>query len=311
MKKLSEIKKTHQKRDFIVNNFIKSQGLYCLVARPKIGKSLFALQLANSIATKKLFLGNETTSSPVLYISTEMNESQIFDRISVMDLEFPDDNLIIEDDISKINLIDIKLLINEFALNHNGKFVIIDMLANNNLTLGLNLNDYQEINTKLIPTFKDLSKKYNITFLFIHHLNKNNSTLGSTAIDGSVDGIITIREDQRYKNNFLLVYTSRDYPSFEISLKRNSKLIMEIVKDEPDEIPIELLHFIKYAIIHKDFEFTCSEIVSKLNVLISPKRFGRILRDNIELLQSEGITISENRTSKQRLYNCKYNEVLD
>ena len=39
------------KKDFIVDNLMKSKGLYCLVARPKVGKSLLALQLANSIAT--------------------------------------------------------------------------------------------------------------------------------------------------------------------------------------------------------------------------------------------------------------------
>ena len=81
MKKIGDIKKTYKKRDFIVNNFLKSRGLYCLVARPKVGKSLFALQLAYSVATNKEFLGNETMSSPVLYISTEMDSSQIYDRM--------------------------------------------------------------------------------------------------------------------------------------------------------------------------------------------------------------------------------------
>ena len=71
------------KKDFIVDNFMKSNGLYCLVARPKIGKSLLALQLANSIATGTNFLGFRTTSSPVLYISTEMNFSQILDRMLI------------------------------------------------------------------------------------------------------------------------------------------------------------------------------------------------------------------------------------
>ena len=311
MKPISEIKKTHKKRDFIVDNLLKSQGMYCLVARPKVGKSLLALQLAHSIATNTQFLGNETSPSPVLYISTEMDESQIYDRILSMNLTFPEDNLIIEDDFSKINIMDIKLIISDFAVNYSGNFVIIDMLANNNLTNGLNLNDYQEINSKLMPTFRDLSKKYDITFLLIHHLNKNNTTLGSTAIDGSVDGIITITEDNRYKNKYLLSYNSRDYPSFEIRLKRNKFLQMEVIKEEQKEFPIEILHFIKYAISKKEFNFKCSDMIENLNILITPTQFGRILNENIEALKLEGFNISKTRTSTERNYHCSYAEVLE
>ena len=77
MKTISEMRKNSIKKDFIVDNLMKSNGLYCLVARPKVGKSLLALQLANSIATGTNFLGFRTSPSPVLYISTEMNFSQI------------------------------------------------------------------------------------------------------------------------------------------------------------------------------------------------------------------------------------------
>jgi len=45
---------------------MKSNGLYCLVARPKIGKSLLALQLADSIANGTTFLGFNTNPSPIL-----------------------------------------------------------------------------------------------------------------------------------------------------------------------------------------------------------------------------------------------------
>ena len=55
MKTISDIKKRSIKKDFIVDNIMKSNGLYCLVARPKVGKSLFALQLANAIATGSSF----------------------------------------------------------------------------------------------------------------------------------------------------------------------------------------------------------------------------------------------------------------
>ena len=110
MKTISEMRKNSTKKDFIVDNLMKSNGLYCLVARPKVGKSLLALQLANSIATGTNFLGFRTSPSPVLYISTEMNFSQILDRIDKMNLQFADDNFRLkEQEINerKLNLMEL------------------------------------------------------------------------------------------------------------------------------------------------------------------------------------------------------------
>ena len=50
MKTISQMRNEPIKKDFIVDKLMKSRGVYCLVARPKVGKSLFALQLANSVA---------------------------------------------------------------------------------------------------------------------------------------------------------------------------------------------------------------------------------------------------------------------
>ncbi len=310
MQTINQIQKEYKKRDFIIDNLMKSRGIYSLVARPKVGKSLFGIQLSHSVATNAMFLGYKTMSSPVLYISTEMDRNQLASRVQVMNLDFKDDNLIIEDDKSKINIIDLKVLISDFVNTYNGRLVIVDMLCNNDLARGLNINDYQEISTKLLPIFRELTIKYDVTFLLIHHTNKNNTTLGSTAIDGSVDGIFTLTEDKRYKNNFVLNYTSRDYPSFEIPLKRNENLIMELVNEDSNELPFELVHFLKFAIIHKSFEFTCSDIVSKLNILITPSQFGKLLNANLETLKNEGAVITKRKTSDSRTYTCEYNEVF-
>ena len=202
MKCINEMRKNSKKKDFIVDNLMKSNGLYCLVARPKVGKSLLALQLANAIATGTNFLGFRTSPSPVLYISTEMNFSQILDRIDKMNLEFDDDNFRLkEQEINerKLNLMDLQLEFQEFANDLNGRFVIIDMFSGIDMNNGYDLNNYQDMGQYVIPKFRELCKKYNFTILLIHHLNKNNKSLGSTAIDGSVDGIITLKVDQNLK----------------------------------------------------------------------------------------------------------------
>lgn len=313
MKCISEMRKNSTKKDFIVDNLMKSNGLYCLVARPKVGKSLLALQLANAIATGTNFLGFRTSPSPVLYISTEMNFSQILDRIDKMNLEFDDDNFRLkEQEINerKLNLMDLQLEFQEFANDLNGRFVIIDMFSGIDMNNGYDLNNYQDMGQYVIPKFRELCKKYNFTILLIHHLNKNNKSLGSTAIDGSVDGIITLKLDQNLKSKILFTYESRDYESVDFVLKRNENLIFEKSEMEFDDLNPNLLIFLNYAIKQKEFSFTISDITSKLNLQIVPSVFGKLLKNNLDKLEKEGLHIELKRTGTDRIYYAKYEEPI-
>lgn len=311
MKTISEMRKEFTKKDFIVDNLMKSNGLYCLVARPKVGKSLLALQLANSIATGTTFLGFRTSPSPVLYISTEMNSTQIIDRIDKMGLNFNDDNFVmIEQNPSerKLNLMDLQIEFQDFTNNYNGKFVVIDMFSGIDLNNGYDLNNYQDMGQVVIPKFRELCKKNNFTILLVHHLNKNNTSLGSTAIDGSVDGKITLKQDSNLKNKIILNYESRDYEGLDLVLKRNENLLFELSEVESDDLNYNILTFLNYAIKQKDFSFTASEITSKLNLQITPSAFGKLLNNNINNLEKEGLHIDYKRSGNERLYVAKYEE---
>lgn len=314
MKTISEMRKNSIKKDFIVDNLMKSNGLYCLVARPKVGKSLLALQLANAIATGTNFLGFRTSPSPVLYISTEMNFSQIIDRIDKMNLQFNDENFRLkEQEINerKLNLMDLQLEFQEFSYNLKGRFVIIDMFSGIDMNNGYDLNNYQDMGQYVIPKFRELCKKYNFTILLIHHLNKNNKSLGSTAIDGSVDGIITLKLDQNLKNKILFSYESRDYESIEFVLKRKENLIFEKSETDSNDLNPNLLVFLNYAIRQKEFSFTISGITGKLNLQIVPSVFGKLLKNNLDNLEKEGLHIESKRTGAERIYVAKYEEPID
>ena len=230
MKTISQMRNEPIKKDFIVDKLMKSRGVYCLVARPKVGKSLFALQLANSVANGQEFLGLKTITSPVLYISTEMNSTQILERIDKMGLQFTDKNFFLkEQEVNerKLNLMDLQLDLQEFAYDYGGKLVIIDMLCGIRLDNGYDINSYQDIGQYVIPKFRELSNKYGFTILLIHHLNKSNTSLGSTAIDGSVDGIITLKKDLNVPRKVLLKYESRDYEQLELMLNFKDNLLFE------------------------------------------------------------------------------------
>ena len=310
MMTISEMKQNYTKKDFIVDNLMKSNGIYCLVARPKVGKSMFCLQLANAIANGTTFLGHKTSPSPVLYISTEMDFSQLYDRILKMDLHLTDDNFRVEDQYSndrKLNLFDLKLQFQDFA-ELGGKFVIIDMFTGVSLNNGYNLNDYQDMGQYVFPYYKDLCKQYGFTFLLVHHLNKNNTSLGSTAIDGSVDGIITLKKDLNVPRKVLLKYESRDYEGLDLVLKRNDNLIFKLSEVESEDLNYNILTFLNYAIKQKKFTFTASDITSKLNLPITPSVFGKLLNNNIDNLEKEGLYIEQKRTSNERTYTAIYKE---
>lgn len=310
MKTISEMEKNFTKKDFIVDNLMKSTGLYCLVARPKVGKSLLALQLAYSVATGTTFLGMEATPSPVLYISTEMDSAQLLDRIKVMNLDFKDNNFFLieqEPNKRKLNLLDLQIDFQEFS-EMNGKLVIIDMFNGIDTNTGYDLNNYQDIGQCVMPKFRELCRKYNFTILLIHHLNKSNTSLGSTAIDGSIDGKITLKQDNNIKNKVFMNYESRDYRGFDKVLKLNDNLIFEESAVESEELNYNLIIFLNYAINQKEFTFTASEITSKLKLQIIPSAFGKLLNSNIDNLEKEGLHIEQRRTSTERLYYAKYVE---
>ena len=67
----------YTKKDNIIEGIMKSKGLYCLVSNAKVGKSMFAIQLSNSLVNNKQFLGYNVFPTPVLYISTESDRRQI------------------------------------------------------------------------------------------------------------------------------------------------------------------------------------------------------------------------------------------
>ena len=311
VKTISEIKKTAIKKDFIVDNLMKSNGLYCLVERPKVGKSLLALQLADSIANGTTFLGFNTNPSPVLYISTEMTSAQLLERINKMNLHLNDDNFFVEEqevNQRKLNLTDLKLTFKEFSENIKGKFVIVDMFCGVDTYTDSDLSNYQDMGQKVIPKYREICKEYGLTILLIHHLNKSNTTLGSTAIDRSVDGIITLKLDNNLKDKIYFQYESRDYEGRELILKRNDNLIFEISEFESNDLNPNILIFLNYAIKKQDFTFTCGSITSDLTLSITPSTFGKLLRKNLNNLEKEGLHIEDCRIGKERKYRAYYEE---
>ena len=76
------------KKDNIIEGIMLSNGLYCLVAEPKVGKSFLALQIANFLTNNKEFLGFKVNPTPGLYIGTELSGLQLKERLNITSYEF-------------------------------------------------------------------------------------------------------------------------------------------------------------------------------------------------------------------------------
>lgn len=313
--KAIEEEDTRIKKDIIIEDIMKSRGLYCLVSNAKVGKSMLALQFSYSIISGKQFLGRSIlSSSPVLYISTESDFGQLKQRIKVLNLDFPNESLFIIDRDGKgeVSIFDFEVDLKKFVEEYNGKVVIFDMLKDINLGINYDINSYQDVGQKLLPKMRELCEKYNITILFTHHLNKQGKTLGSTAFDAVVDGKLTLIEDKNDKSLIKLNIINRDFPSTDIYLKKSKNQVFNVIdqfdNDKPD---MNLINFIKYAVSQGDFEFTCAEIINKANLLMTPKQCGRMINSNKDYLKREGLHIDKIRKSDKRLYRSHYEEPIE
>ena len=115
--KLIEEEDTSTKKDIIIQGLMRSKGVYLLVSKPKVGKSMFALQLSYCITNGLPFLGHKVIQSPVLYISTESDFGQLQGRYKTLELVPKKNSLYVidRDRKSNISLFDIEYKISTFA----------------------------------------------------------------------------------------------------------------------------------------------------------------------------------------------------
>ena len=311
MKAFEELKES-TKKDIIINGLMRSKGVYLLVSKPKVGKSLFALQLSNSVANGKPFIGHEILMpSPVLYITTELTDSQLKDRCNILGINFEKNKFFTIDrsDKQTINMMDIEYEIKEFAEEYHGKLLILDMLKDIDFNTAYDINSYQDISQKLMPKLRSYADKYNLTILFVHHMNKQGKTLGSTGFDAVVDGIIRLSKSCYDDSSLKMEIINRDFPDQEEYLNKNNNQVFSIAEDTSlDYVNPNIIGFIKYAIREKEFDFTVSEIINKANLMCTPTQLGKLISTHKKLLEKEGLQISRYRTTDDRMIHIKYEE---
>ena len=300
------------KKDIIIDNLMKSEDVYLIVSQPKVGKSLFALQLADSIVNGIPFMGHETfKSSPVLYITTDIPKNQLIRRAKLMGMKFDSKSFFVigGDKSLKVNLKDNEYLIKEFAEEYNGKVLIIDMLKDIDFGISYNINDYQDVAQSLMPMIRSFASKYGLTIVLVHHTNKIGRTLGSIGFDAVVDGIIKLSKNSIDTSTIKMETESRYFPGICEYLHMDGIGRLTIAPDGfEDYVNPNLVNLIKLIIEKKDFETTIGELLKDPKLFCTPTQLGKLINNNKVLLANEGITFSEYRTSMGRTYHFVYRE---
>jgi len=184
-------------------------GLSILTAKPKVGKSTLARNLAVKILHGEPFLGRDTLQGPVIYLALEEHQSQLMMQLRLMGVQEEDPLHIHIGQAPQKALQELEVKIKEIK----PVLVIIDPLFK--LVHVNDGNDYVRVSAALEPILM-LARNVNTHVMLIHHGRKGQSEegtdapLGSQALSGGVDSLIEMRKsgDNRYVSTPDLRYGS-------------------------------------------------------------------------------------------------------
>jgi RecA-family ATPase len=197
-----------------IDGLLPYSGVALLCGPCKSGKSYFVGLMFHCITTKSDFLGKTTNEGcPCLYLALEDSERRLKNRFKKMKIE-PLDELLIStkwtydqkgiDNIKKF--LEMCPSVKVIGIDTYGKFCQGRME-------GSFQTDYD-----FMGQIKDISEKYNILIVFIHHTRKMpdendifNTISGSIGIQAVADVILLLQRN-RNSTNAKLHITSRDFP---------------------------------------------------------------------------------------------------
>ena len=198
---------------FVWENTLSKGGLSLLVAKPKVGKSTFARNLALKIARGDAeFLGRAITSpGPPLLFLLEEKRSEVkkhFQRMGATE-DLPIDIHIgtaPEEALEELRKV---------IIDHGAVFAVVDPLQR--LVRIPDLNDYSSVSLALEP-LEQIARTTGCHIMLVHHANKGigreggDMILGSTALLGGVDCALIMRRTESHRTIYSIQRYGEDLP---------------------------------------------------------------------------------------------------
>ena len=174
--------------DWLVDQVLLRGSVSLLVAKPKAGKSTLARVLADSVDRLGSWLRWDTKPGTVWYIAPEEKESEVKRHFRAMGARGANIR-VFTGPVPEHFLPELRML----AERDRPDLIILDGLFR--FVRVADGNDYVSVQRALEPLLS-LARDTGVHVLVIHHLRKGDvgedSTLGSTAIDGTFDTILVL-----------------------------------------------------------------------------------------------------------------------
>ena len=239
--------------NWIVEGLLKP-GLSILAGAPKIGKSWMVLQLCMCAAKGEPFMGMETHSCGVLYISLEDSAVRLQDRILRQTDVLPEQMYV------SLECPGIGDNLKSAIARHCGTYpstrlIVIDTFQKIREQAGQMsyAGDYADVSA-----IKQIADELNISILLVHHTRKLgdsdviNEINGTNGLAGSADTLMILKKEKRSERSAILSCTGRDIEDreMELSLDRET-CVWQVINDtyvaEQKIIPPLLLKLIAFA----------------------------------------------------------------
>ena len=179
-------------RPWLWEGTLPAGGLSVLAAKPKVGKSTLARNLALAVALGEPFLGRATLQGPVVYLALEEKASEVKAHFASLgadgsELVHTHTGMAPQDALPALQA----AIADTCAV-----LAIADPMVR--MVRMADLNDYSQVNRAFEPLMK-LARQTGCHILTVHHEGKGlreggDAILGSTAILGGVDTALTMRQ---------------------------------------------------------------------------------------------------------------------
>lgn len=238
--------KTLPPMKWLIDDLLPVGGVVMLSAKPKMGKSFLAIQLALSVASGGEFLGFQAQKHEVLYIDLETSQRSMKGRISMMTDDAPKGlYLMTPQEVFEFGNIGngFESQVDYFLETHKDvKLVIVDtygLIQGSRAAQNIYRQEYAEISR-----LNSWARKKGFTLVLIHHQNKQDDYAnpvqgisGSTGITGGLQAyyILTKRDytDKRTK----LTIGGKEIKERDIFIQPESDDNRTWIEVEPEDRP--------------------------------------------------------------------------
>lgn len=207
--------------DWIWEGVLPSGGLSLVVAKPKVGKTTLAFNLAVALSRGDDFLGKRTRQATVVYLALEEKRGEL--QRSLSKLGVTDEPLYFHFGPAPVEAMkEVEPLIRETG----AKFLVIDILQK--FCRVKDLNDYAQVTRALEPLMAT-ARALNCHIQLLHHAGKRDredgdDILGSTGLLGGVDTSIHIKKRDKRRTLFTIQRYGDDLPETVVILRADGSL---------------------------------------------------------------------------------------